>query len=127
MLLCFSLIRSYPHYIKFLGRVLDYCLLLPLPLTISQFAYNLGTPMALKFFLRESTSLLSFLREYNLSLAFCTHPSLTSAMGIAFSTPTHYVFAQQPCLYGDLYDVIVPEVGKSLTSVTYVLILIVYD
>ncbi|XP_042632415.1 serine/threonine-protein kinase SBK1-like isoform X2 [Cyprinus carpio] len=31
--------------------------------------------------------------------------------GIAFSTPTHYVFAQQPCLYGDLYDVIVPEVG----------------
>lgn len=70
-----------------------------------------GTPMALKFFLRDSTSLLSFLREYNLSLAFCTHPSLTSALGIAFSTPTHYVFAQQPCLYGDLYDVIVPEVG----------------
>ncbi|XP_042632414.1 serine/threonine-protein kinase SBK1-like isoform X1 [Cyprinus carpio] len=70
-----------------------------------------GTPMALKFFLRDDTSLLSFLREYNLSLAFCTHPSLTSALGIAFSTPTHYVFAQQPCLYGDLYDVIVPEVG----------------
>ncbi len=73
--------------------------------------------MALKFFLRDDTSLLSFLKEYNLSLAFCTHPSLTSALGIAFSTPTHYVFAQQPCLYGDLYDVIVPEVGKSLTSV----------
>ncbi|XP_057211525.1 serine/threonine-protein kinase SBK1 [Triplophysa rosa] len=70
-----------------------------------------GTPMALKFFLRDSTCLLSFLREYNLSLAFCTHPSLTSALGIAFSTPTHYVFAQQPCIYGDLYDVIVPEVG----------------
>ncbi|XP_051992473.1 serine/threonine-protein kinase SBK1 [Xyrauchen texanus] len=70
-----------------------------------------GNPMALKYFLRDSTSLLSFLREYNLSLAFCTHPSLTSALGIAFSTPTHYVFAQQPCLYGDLYDVIVPEVG----------------
>ncbi|KAL7883196.1 hypothetical protein SRHO_G00008540 [Serrasalmus rhombeus] len=70
-----------------------------------------GTPMALKFFPRDSTSLLSFLREYNLSLAYCTHPSLTSALGIAFSTPTHYVFAQQPSLYGDLYDVIVPEVG----------------
>lgn len=70
-----------------------------------------GTPVALKFFLRDDTSLLAFLREYNLSLAFCTHPSLTSALGIAFSTPTHYVFAQQPCLYGDLYDVIVPEVG----------------
>uniref|UniRef100_A0A673IN11 Serine/threonine-protein kinase SBK1-like n=1 Tax=Sinocyclocheilus rhinocerous TaxID=307959 RepID=A0A673IN11_9TELE len=70
-----------------------------------------GTPMALKFFLRDDKSLLSFLREYNLSLVFCTHPSLTSALGIAFSTPTHYVFAQQPCLYGDLYDVIVPEVG----------------
>ncbi|XP_016133266.1 serine/threonine-protein kinase SBK1 [Sinocyclocheilus grahami] len=70
-----------------------------------------GTPMALKFFLQDDTSLLSFLREYNLSLVFCTHPSLTSALGIAFSTPTHYVFAQQPCLYGNLYDVIVPEVG----------------
>ncbi|KAL6461254.1 hypothetical protein MHYP_G00312200 [Metynnis hypsauchen] len=71
-----------------------------------------GTPMALKFFPRDSTSLLSFLREYNLSLAYCTHPSLTAALGIAFSTPTHYVFAQQPSLYGDLYDVIVPEVCK---------------
>ncbi|XP_066529606.1 serine/threonine-protein kinase SBK1 [Hoplias malabaricus] len=70
-----------------------------------------GTPMALKYFPRDSTSLLSFLREYNLSLAYCTHPSLTSALGIVFSTPTHYVFAQQPSLYGDLYDVIVPEVG----------------
>ncbi|XP_063040844.1 serine/threonine-protein kinase SBK1 [Engraulis encrasicolus] len=70
-----------------------------------------GTPMALKFFPRESTGLLSFLREYNLSLAFCSHPSLTSALGIAFSTPEHYVFAQQPSLYGDLFDVIVSEVG----------------
>lgn len=70
-----------------------------------------GTPMALKFFPRESTSLVSFLREYNLSLSFCSHPSLTRALGIAYSTPSHYVFAQQPSLYGDLYDVIVPEVG----------------
>lgn len=70
-----------------------------------------GTPMALKFFERGSTSLLSFLREYNLSLSFCSHPSLTKALGIAFSTPDHYVFAQQAGLYGDLYDVIIPEVG----------------
>ncbi|KAM3595837.1 uncharacterized protein V6R79_003637 [Siganus canaliculatus] len=70
-----------------------------------------GTPMALKFFPRESTSLLSFLREYNLSLSFCTHPSLTRALGIAYSTPSHYVFAQQAGLFGDLYDVILPEVG----------------
>lgn len=70
-----------------------------------------GTPMALKFFPRESTSLLSFLREYNLSLSFCTHPSLTRALGIAYSTPSHYVFAQQAGLFGDLYDIIVPEVG----------------
>lgn len=69
-----------------------------------------GTPMALKFFPRESTSLLSFLREYNLSLSFCTHPSLTRALGIAYSTPSHYVFAQQAGLFGDLYDVIMPEV-----------------
>uniref|UniRef100_A0A4W4HLE9 Si:ch211-171h4.3 n=1 Tax=Electrophorus electricus TaxID=8005 RepID=A0A4W4HLE9_ELEEL len=76
-----------------------------------------GTLMALKFFPRDSTSLLSFLREYNLSLAFCTHPSLTSALGIVFSTPNHYVFAQQPGLYGDLYDVIIPEMGLAETCV----------
>lgn len=70
-----------------------------------------GTPMALKFFPRESTSLLSFLREYNLSLSFCTHPSLTRALGIAYSTPSHYIFAQQASLFGDLFDVIVPDVG----------------
>ncbi|KAJ0055243.1 hypothetical protein NL108_013555, partial [Boleophthalmus pectinirostris] len=69
------------------------------------------TPMALKFFPRESTSIVSFLREYNLSLSFCTHPSLTRALGIAYSTPSHYVFAQQASLFGDLYDVIIPEVG----------------
>lgn len=70
-----------------------------------------GTPMALKFFPRESTSLISFLREFNISLSFCTHPSLTQALGIAYCTPQHYVFAQQASLFGDLYDVIVPEVG----------------
>ncbi|XP_051262100.1 uncharacterized serine/threonine-protein kinase SBK3 [Dicentrarchus labrax] len=70
-----------------------------------------GTPMALKFFPRQSTSLTSFLREYNLSLSYCTHPSLTRALGIFFSTPSYYVFAQQAGLYGDLYSVIVSEVG----------------
>ncbi|KAM9852086.1 putative serine/threonine-protein kinase SBK3 [Aulostomus maculatus] len=72
-----------------------------------------GTPMALKFFPRQSTTLTSFLREYNLSLSYCTHPSLTRALGIFFSTPSHYVFAQQAGLYGDLYSVIVSEVGVS--------------
>ncbi|XP_077937444.1 serine/threonine-protein kinase SBK1 isoform X2 [Gasterosteus aculeatus] len=76
-----------------------------------------GTPMALKFFPRESTSLFSFLREYNLSLSFCTHPSLTRALGIAYSTPSHYVFAQQASLFGDLYDVILPEVKAAGTKV----------
>ncbi|KAM8840756.1 serine/threonine-protein kinase SBK2 isoform 2-T2 [Spinachia spinachia] len=75
-----------------------------------------GTPMALKFFPRESTSLFSFLREYSLSLSFCTHPSLTRALGIAYSTPSHYVFAQQASLFGDLYDVIPPEVGMEEDS-----------
>ncbi|KAM6936316.1 putative serine/threonine-protein kinase SBK3 isoform 1-T1 [Lycodopsis pacificus] len=70
-----------------------------------------GTPMALKFFPRQSTSLTSFLREYNLSLSYCTHPSLTRALGIFFSTPSYYVFAQQAGLYGDLYSVIVSELG----------------
>ncbi|XP_051575917.1 uncharacterized serine/threonine-protein kinase SBK3 [Myxocyprinus asiaticus] len=68
-----------------------------------------GTPMALKFFPRRSTTLHAFLREYNLSLSCCTHPSLTRALGIFFSTPVHYVFAQEAGLYGDLYDVIVSE------------------
>ncbi|XP_064204122.1 serine/threonine-protein kinase SBK1-like [Anguilla rostrata] len=72
-----------------------------------------GSPMAMKFFPRGSTSLISFLREYNLSLAFCTHPSLTKALGIVYSTPLHYVFAQQAGLHGDLYDVIIPEVGMA--------------
>jgi len=67
--------------------------------------------MALKFFPRQSTSLTSFLREYNLSLSYCTHPSLTRALGIFFSTPSYYVFAQQAGLYGDLYSVIVSEVS----------------
>lgn len=67
--------------------------------------------MALKFFPRQSTSLASFLREYNLSLSYCTHPSLTRALGIFFSTPSYYVFAQQAGLYGDLYSVIVSEVS----------------
>ncbi|XP_055760580.1 serine/threonine-protein kinase SBK2-like isoform X1 [Salvelinus fontinalis] len=70
-----------------------------------------GTPMALKFFPRQSTPLFSFLREYNLSLSYCAHPSLTRALGIFFSTPCYYVFAQQAGLYGDLYSVIVSEVG----------------
>uniref|UniRef100_A0A3Q3WUE8 Protein kinase domain-containing protein n=1 Tax=Mola mola TaxID=94237 RepID=A0A3Q3WUE8_MOLML len=70
-----------------------------------------GSPMALKFFPRQSTSLTSFLREYNLSLSYCTHPSLTRALGIFFSTPSYYVFAQQAGLYGDLYSVVVSEVG----------------
>lgn len=72
-----------------------------------------GTPMALKFFPRQSTSLTSFMREYNLSLSYCTHPSLTRALGIFFSTPTYYVFAQQAGLYGDLYSVIVSEVSAA--------------
>ncbi|MCI4374698.1 hypothetical protein PGIGA_G00008790 [Pangasianodon gigas] len=72
-----------------------------------------GTPMALKFFPRCSTTLHTFLREYNLSLSFCTHPSLTRALGIFFSTPSHYIFAQQAALYGDLYDIIVSDVGVS--------------
>lgn len=75
-----------------------------------------GTPMALKFFPRPSTTLHAFLREYNLSVSYCTHPSLTRALGIFYSTPSHYVFAQEAGLYGDLYDVIVSEEGVSEES-----------
>lgn len=75
-----------------------------------------GTPMALKFFPRCSTTLHTFLREYNLSLSFSSHPSLTRALGIYFSTPSHYIFAQQAALYGDLYDVIVSDVSLFIPS-----------
>lgn len=75
-----------------------------------------GTPMALKFFSRESTSLYSFLKEYNFSLSFCSHPSLTGALGIAYFTPSHYIFAQQAGLFGDLYNVILPEVHSQVNS-----------
>lgn len=75
-----------------------------------------GTPMALKFFSRESTSLYTFLKEYNFSLSFCSHPSLTSALGIAYFTPSHYIFAQQAGLFGDLYNVIMPEVLSHVNS-----------
>lgn len=78
-----------------------------------------GTPMALKFFPRQSTSLTSFLREYNLSLSYCTHPSLTRALGIFFSTPSYYVFAQQAGLYGDLYSVIVSEVSLFIAGMAW--------
>lgn len=70
--------------------------------------------MALKFFPRRSTTLQAFLREYNLSVCYCTHPSLTRALGIFYSTPSHYVFAQEAGLYGDLYAVIVSEVSKTV-------------
>lgn len=79
-------------------------------------SFSAGTPMALKFFPRKSTSLFSFLREYNVSLSFCTHPSLTRALGIVYFTPSHYVFAQQASLFGDLYDVILPEVQTHFSS-----------
>ncbi|MBN3296622.1 SBK2 kinase, partial [Amia calva] len=70
-----------------------------------------GTAVALKLFPRHSTSLLSFLREYCLSLSLSAHPSLAGALGIVFSTPQLFIFAQTPALHGDLYDIIEPEVG----------------
>lgn len=85
--------------------------------------------MALKYFPRESTSLFSFLREYNLSLSFCTHPSLTRALGIAYFTPSHYIFAQQASLFGDLYDIIMPEVYSYSTvknSATHIVCIMVF-
>ncbi|XP_070995682.1 serine/threonine-protein kinase SBK1-like isoform X1 [Oncorhynchus clarkii lewisi] len=103
--ICFNHNPSFP------GLISPECLSFFCSDHFSLFSFPQGTPMALKFFPRDTTNLFSFLREYNLSLSFCTHPSLTKALGIAFSTPSHYVFAQQASLFGDLYDVIVPEVG----------------
>ncbi|RXM94456.1 Serine/threonine-protein kinase SBK2 [Acipenser ruthenus] len=56
---------------------------------------QLGTPMALKLCPRRSSSKLSFLREYCVSLSLSAHPSIIGVFGIVFQTPLLFGFAQE--------------------------------
>ncbi|XP_058874420.1 serine/threonine-protein kinase SBK2 [Acipenser ruthenus] len=70
-----------------------------------------GTPMALKLCPRRSSSKLSFLREYCVSLSLSAHPSIIGVFGIVFQTPLLFGFAQEVAAWGDLFQIILPQVG----------------
>nr|XP_028558066.1 serine/threonine-protein kinase SBK2-like isoform X1 [Podarcis muralis] len=70
-----------------------------------------GTPMALKFVHKKATELLDFVNEYCIALTLGAHPCIATALGIAFQTPKHYVFAQELALASDLFSLMVPQVG----------------
>ncbi|XP_044306032.1 serine/threonine-protein kinase SBK2-like [Varanus komodoensis] len=70
-----------------------------------------GTPMALKFVHKKNTELQDFLSEYCIALTLGAHPCIATALGIAFQTPHHYVFAQELALARDLFSLMVPQVG----------------
>ncbi|XP_066487134.1 serine/threonine-protein kinase SBK1-like [Tiliqua scincoides] len=70
-----------------------------------------GTPMALKFVRKKHTELQEFLNEYCIALTLSAHPCIATALGIAFQTPQHYVFAQELALANDLFSLMVPQIG----------------
>ncbi|XP_025976307.2 serine/threonine-protein kinase SBK2-like [Dromaius novaehollandiae] len=70
-----------------------------------------GTPLALKFVAKRAGGLEAFLSEYCIALSLAAHPCVAGALGIAFQTPRHYVFAQEFALARDLFSILQPEVG----------------
>lgn len=66
--------------------------------------------MALKFVHKKATELLDFVNEYCIALTLGAHPCIATALGIAFQTPKHYVFAQELALASDLFSLMVPQV-----------------
>ncbi|XP_032091177.1 serine/threonine-protein kinase SBK1-like [Thamnophis elegans] len=73
--------------------------------------HSQGTPMALKFVHKKGTELHDFLNEYCIALTLGAHPCIATALGIAFQTSQHYVFAQELALSHDLFTLMVPKVG----------------
>ncbi|XP_025068793.1 serine/threonine-protein kinase SBK1-like isoform X2 [Alligator sinensis] len=67
--------------------------------------------MALKFIGKRDTELRGFLSEYCISLSLSAHPCIVGALGIAFQTDHHYVFAQEIALSKDLLSILHPQVG----------------
>uniref|UniRef100_A0A670YMW8 Protein kinase domain-containing protein n=1 Tax=Pseudonaja textilis TaxID=8673 RepID=A0A670YMW8_PSETE len=83
-----------------------------LDISLSEMLSSLsGTPMALKFVHKKDTELQDFLSEYCIALTLRAHPCIATALGIAFQTPQHYVFAQELALARDLFSLMVPKVG----------------
>ncbi|KAG2457849.1 uncharacterized serine/threonine-protein kinase SBK3 [Polypterus senegalus] len=81
-----------------------------------------GTPMALKLFRKSNTSKLSFLREYTISLCLSSHPCIIGVFGIVFQSLRLYGFAQEVAIHGDLFEIIVPQVGVPETCARKVLV-----
>uniref|UniRef100_A0A8C4T3Y5 Serine/threonine-protein kinase SBK1-like n=1 Tax=Erpetoichthys calabaricus TaxID=27687 RepID=A0A8C4T3Y5_ERPCA len=81
-----------------------------------------GTPMALKLFRKSNTSKLSFLREYTISLCLSSHPCIIGVFGIVFQSLRLYGFAQEVAIHGDLFEIIVPQVGVPESSARKVLV-----
>uniref|UniRef100_A0A8C4T418 Serine/threonine-protein kinase SBK1-like n=1 Tax=Erpetoichthys calabaricus TaxID=27687 RepID=A0A8C4T418_ERPCA len=81
-----------------------------------------GTPMALKLFRKSNTSKLSFLREYTISLCLSSHPCIIGVFGIVFQSLRLYGFAQEVAIHGDLFEIIVPQVGWWESSARKVLV-----
>lgn len=75
-----------------------------------------GTPMALKFIGKQDTELRGFLSEYCISLSLSAHPCIVGALGIAFQTDHHYVFAQEIALSKDLLSILHPQVQSTPES-----------
>ncbi|XP_074793699.1 serine/threonine-protein kinase SBK2-like isoform X1 [Natator depressus] len=75
-----------------------------------------GRPMALKFIEKRDTELRDFLSEYCISLSLAAHPCIASALGIAFQTEHHYVFAQELAPARDLFSLLQPQVGFGLAE-----------
>uniref|UniRef100_A0A674IQJ2 SH3 domain binding kinase family member 3 n=1 Tax=Terrapene triunguis TaxID=2587831 RepID=A0A674IQJ2_9SAUR len=70
-----------------------------------------GSPMALKFIEKRDTELRDFLSEYCIALTLAAHPCIASALGIAFQTKHHYIFAQELAPARDLFSLLQPQEG----------------
>uniref|UniRef100_A0A452GNG3 Protein kinase domain-containing protein n=1 Tax=Gopherus agassizii TaxID=38772 RepID=A0A452GNG3_9SAUR len=75
-----------------------------------------GSPMALKFIEKRDTELRDFLSEYCIALSLAAHPCIASALGIAFQTRHHYVFAQELAPARDLFSLLQPQVGFGIAE-----------
>uniref|UniRef100_A0A8C8SM07 Protein kinase domain-containing protein n=1 Tax=Pelusios castaneus TaxID=367368 RepID=A0A8C8SM07_9SAUR len=75
-----------------------------------------GRPMALKFIEKRDTELEGFLSEYCISLSLAAHPCIAGALGIAFQTKHHYVFAQDLAPARDLFSLLQPQVGVGIAE-----------
>ncbi|XP_077349925.1 serine/threonine-protein kinase SBK1-like [Lithobates pipiens] len=73
--------------------------------------------MALKVVDKNRTSQQSFLREFSISFLLSSHPNIIGCYGTAFTTTDYFVFAQELAPVGDLFSLIIPNVGIPEDSV----------